>query len=189
MALPALRDFSLVGGTALSLLYGHRKSIDIDLFCDQPFETESVANTLTHEFSSSFSIRTSTNFGLFGFIEDVKVDFVRHYQPLLNPSRTLEGIKMFSLEDIVAMKVQAILGRGRKKDFWDIAELLDHYSVGDFVDFHKSKYSGQNLMITVPQAMTFFNDADTDEDPIGLKGQTWSSVKTRIAKSVRGYLT
>lgn len=56
---------------------------------------------------------------------------------------------MFSVEDIIAMKVQAVLGRAKKKDFWDIAELLHHYSVEDFINFHKEKYTTQNLLITV----------------------------------------
>lgn len=50
---------------------------------------------------------------------------------------------MFSTEDIIAMKVQAILGRGRKKDFWDVAELLNHYSIHDFIKFHVGKYASK----------------------------------------------
>ena len=82
---------------------------------------------------------------------------------------------MFSTEDIIAMKVQAILGRGKKKDFWDVAELLQHFSLNDFIEFHKEKYSTQNLLITVPQALTYFADADESEDPISLKNQTWET--------------
>lgn len=95
---------------------------------------------------------------------------------------------MFSTEDIIAMKVQAVLGRGRKKDFWDIAELLHHYSLDDFVNFHKKKYQGQTLLITVPQAITYFADAEDDEDPISLKKQSWQTVKAFINKKVRDYL-
>lgn len=62
-------------------------------------------------------------------------------------------------EDITAMQVQAVLGRARKKDFWDIAMLLDHYSVEDFIRFHEQKYSNQNLMVTLPQAISCFADA------------------------------
>ena len=99
-----------------------------------------------------------------------------------------EGIRMFSVEDIIAMKVLAILGRGKKKDFWDIAELLQHYSIADFIHFHKEKYSNQNLLITVPQAVTYFADAEESEDPISLKKQTWESVKEIIQQKVREYL-
>ena len=95
---------------------------------------------------------------------------------------------MFSVEDIIAMEVQAILGRGMKKDFWDIAELLQHFSVVDFIQFHKEKYSTQNLLITVPQAITYFADAEESEDPVSLKNQTWVSVKEFINAKVREYL-
>ena len=96
---------------------------------------------------------------------------------------------MFSTADIMAMKIQAILGRGKKKDFWDIAELLKDYSVQEFIDFHREKYSTQNLLITVPQAMTYFADAEESEDPISLKGQTWESVKQLIREKVSDYLS
>jgi predicted nucleotidyltransferase component of viral defense system len=95
---------------------------------------------------------------------------------------------MFSTEDIIAMKVQAVLGRGRKKDFWDIAELLNHFSVNDFIQFHEEKYAAQNLMITVPQAITYFVDAEESEDPVSLKKQTWKSVQAGINRKVRAYL-
>jgi predicted nucleotidyltransferase component of viral defense system len=95
---------------------------------------------------------------------------------------------MFSTEDIVAMKVQAILGRAKKKDFWDVAELLKHYSVSDFINFHKEKYTTQNLFITVPQAITYFADAEESEDPISLQKQTWENVQKFIGKKVSEYL-
>jgi predicted nucleotidyltransferase component of viral defense system len=99
-----------------------------------------------------------------------------------------DGIRMFSKEDIIVRKVQAILGRGRKKDFWDIAELLNHFSVADFIQFHKEKYSTQNLLISVPQAITFFADAEESEAPVSLKKQTWKSVQKLISKKVSAYL-
>ena len=96
---------------------------------------------------------------------------------------------MFSVEDIMAMKIQAILGRGKKKDFWDIAELLQHYSVEDFIKFHNEKYKAQNLLITVPQALTYFADAEESEDPVSLKKQTWTKVKNVIKAKVKDYLS
>ncbi len=95
---------------------------------------------------------------------------------------------MFSTEDIIAMKVQAILGRGKKKDFWDIAELLNHYTIADFIQFHKEKYTTQNLLITVPQAITYFNDDEESEDSVSFKKQTWDKVKKFISLKVSEYL-
>ncbi|MBL0112923.1 MAG: nucleotidyl transferase AbiEii/AbiGii toxin family protein [Saprospiraceae bacterium] len=113
---------------------------------------------------------------------------VRYPHPEIRPTQVLDGIRMYSTEDIIAMKVQAILGRGKKKDFWDVAELLAHYTVADFIKFHKEKFNTQNLLISVPQALTYFVDADDSEEPISLKKQTWSGVKKSITEKVRKYL-
>ena len=190
MLLPGLENFSLVGGTALSLLYGHRVSVDLDLFSAAPFENEDVIDILGKHFKQSFVVRSNhPRFGIFCFIGDTKLDIIRHPHELLRDELTIDGIRMFSQPDIMAMKVQAILNRGKKKDFWDVAELLQHYTVADFVQFHKEKYSSQNLMITVPQALTYFSDAAEDEAPRSLKGQTWESVQALIGLKVREYLS
>lgn len=187
--MPELKGFSLVGGTALSLLYGHRKSVDLDLFSNIPFENEKIIKAFEKKFKSAFDNRAATpRFGIFCFVNEVKIDLVRHPHPLIRTEEIKEGIRMFSTEDIMAMKVQAILGRGKKKDFWDIAELLTHFSVADFIQFHKEKYATQNLMITVPQAITYFADAEESEDPISLKNQTWPKVQEVIKTKVREHL-
>ena len=189
MTMPELQDFSLVGGTALSLLYGHRMSVDLDLFSNKSFENTSIIAALEKTFKSSFVNRsTNPRFGIFGFIDEVKIDIIRHPHTLIRPEINPEGIRMFSTEDIIAMKVQAILGRGKKKDFWDIAELLQHFTIKDFIQFHKEKYATQNLLITVPQAITYFADAEESEDPISLKKQTWEKVQAFIKKKVSDYL-
>lgn len=189
MGMPELQDFALVGGTALSLLYGHRMSVDLDLFSNKPFENSSVTDSIKKKFQDKFVMEEKqVRFGIFCFIDGVKVDIIRHPHPLIRPETTLNGIRMFSTEDIIAMKVQAILGRGKKKDFWDIAELLQHFSIKDFIQFHKEKYTTQNLLITVPQAITYFADAEESEDPISLKKQTWETVQAFINKKVSDYL-
>jgi len=189
MDMPALAHFSLVGGTALSLLYGHRISVDLVFFSNSPFENADIINELTIKFKDRFVTEEKPPaFGIFCFIDDIKIDIIRHPHPLIRAVKNEEGIRMFSVEDIIAMKVLAILGRGKKKDFWDIAELLQHYSIADFIYFHKEKYSNQNLLITVPQAVTYFADAEESEDPISLKKQTWESVKEIIQQKVREYL-
>lgn len=189
MKIPELKDFHLVGGTALSLKYGHRISVDLDLFNIQPFENPLIENILFDFFGNEFKVRTSNpKIGIFSFIDEVKIDLIKHPFPLIKPIQTIEGIRFFSTEDIIAMKVQAILGRGKKKDFWDIFELLQHYSVADFVQFHRMKYQKQNLLISVPQALIYFGDAEESEDPVSLKGQTWNKVKKSIEKKVRDFL-
>ena len=96
---------------------------------------------------------------------------------------------MYAPEDIAAMKVNAILGRGKKKDFWDISELLKHFSVEDIMAWHKQKFPNQMLLISIPHALTYFTEADESEDPISLKEQTWENVQKHIQKEVREYLS
>lgn len=189
MQIPELEDFHLVGGTALSLMYGHHTSVDLDIFTNIKFENSIIIDGLVKVFGNSFILEDKPAFfGIFCFIGDVKVDIVRFPHPLIRPTIEIDGIRMYAPEEIVAMKVQAILGRGRKKDFWDVAELLQHFTIKDFNELHKEKYSTQNLFITVPQAITYFDDADDSENPVSLKGQTWASVKEAIQKEVRTYL-
>jgi predicted nucleotidyltransferase component of viral defense system len=190
MSVPALEGFNLVGGTALSLIYGHRISEDLDLFTNGSLEIEEIKSSLANTFGASFKVRSQGNgFGLFCFVNESKIDLVRTPHPKIRKPYEMDGIRFISTEDIIAMKVQAVLGRARKKDFWDIAELLEHYTVDDFVRFHQEKFSNQNLMITVPQAISYFSDAEEDADPNSLKGQTWESVKASIREKVRTYLS
>jgi hypothetical protein len=85
MNLPELSGFSLVGGTALALRYGHRISIDLDLFSSENFDIYLIIKVLSDNFPT-FQIHSTTNVGIFGFINDVKVDFVKyHYFPVIAP--------------------------------------------------------------------------------------------------------
>ena len=190
MNLPELTDFLLVGGTALSLHYGHRISVDLDLFSSSDFENEFIAKVIEKAFPG-FRYRSLNNqIGLFGFIDDVKVDFVKHHHfPIIDQKEVIDGIRFISRPDIIAMKINAVMKRGVKKDFWDIAELLNHFTIADFINFYRRKYVSQQLLISVPQAITYFDDAEESEDPVSLKGQTWDSVKKQIQYKVREYLS
>ena len=98
-------------------------------------------------------------------------------------------MSLYSKEDIGAMKIQAILGRGRKKDFRDLYELLKHYPLEQLIKWHKQKYPTQMLAISIPNAITYFADADETEAPVSFKNQTWETVKKGIQQAVRDYLS
>jgi hypothetical protein len=84
--------------------------------------------------------------------------------------------------DIAAMKIQAILGRGKKKDFWDLQELLHHFSLHQIMDWHKLKFPSQMLAISIPHAITYFVDAEESDTPVSFKKQTWEGVKKKSGK-------
>ncbi|MDD4190813.1 MAG: nucleotidyl transferase AbiEii/AbiGii toxin family protein [Mangrovibacterium sp.] len=189
MVTPSLQHFSLVGGTSLSLRFGHRSSIDLDLFFHEKFDRSQIVGNMEEVFKQRFVYKQQhTQFGIFCFIDDVKVDIV--YFPHLPISSIVEeeGIRLYDIPDIAAMKIQAILGRGKKKDFWDLYELLQHYSLQQLMDWHKQKYPSQMLAISIPNAITYFVDAEESETPVSFKKQTWEGVKKGIQRAVRDYL-
>ncbi len=116
MALPALQPFSLVGGTALSLRYGHRTSIDLDLFYHLKFDQPTIIEELEKYFNSRFVYKLQhTQFGIFCFIDNIKVDLVYFPHLPIADIEEEENIRFYSSADIAAMKIQAILGRAQKK--------------------------------------------------------------------------
>lgn len=188
MSLPQLNSFELVGGTALALYYGHRLSVDLDLFSHVDFNAEEIISVVESAFAD-FTYSRPNAVGIFGFIGDIKVDFIRyHNHPAISEQVIDDGIRLAGVEDIMAMKIAAILKRAVKKDFWDIAELLEHYTIEDFISAYSKKYPGHQLLISIPQALTYFSEAEESEDPLSLKRQTWSGVKKIIQSSVKAYL-
>jgi len=189
MCLDELKDFYLVGGTALALYYGHRSSIDLDLFATTAYNKDMIIQVLEERFPKFTYSNIPNPIGIFGFIDDVKVDLVKyHHYPLIDSPYIEDGIRLVSIPDIAAMKIAAILRRGVKKDFWDISELLHHYTIEDIINFYNRKYPNHQLLISIPQAITYFADAEESEDPVSLKGQTWKEVKKFIQQKANEYL-
>jgi hypothetical protein len=190
MEIPEIQSFNLVGGTALSLKYGHRTSVDLDLFTVSEFAHQPVIDSLTRTFGDLFvHDKGFGKWGIFCHIDRVKVDLVYYPHPLLYAVECRDTIRMYDDRDLIAMKIQAILGRGKKKDFWDIYELMKHYDLSEMIDFHRAKYPAQILMISIPQALIWFVDADADADnPFQLKQQKWERIKDGIRKKVREFL-
>jgi predicted nucleotidyltransferase component of viral defense system len=107
---------------------------------------------------------------------------------LIFETEIIDGIRFYDARDIAAMKIQAILRRGQKKDFFDIYELLKHYNLDNIIKFYNLKYSHQELFVTIPQAITYFEEADESEDPISLRNESWDEVKKGLQKVVNEYL-
>lgn len=183
-----LDGFSLVGGTALALLYGHRKSIDIDLFSDFSFDVEQLLEKLSSDFQ--FKLFFSAENTIKGSINEIQVDFIAHRYPLIGKPLKLEGISILTVEDIAAMKLNAIAVSGQRvKDFIDIYYLLEEFSLADLISFYKQKYAQYNE-VNVLKSITWFNDVVTEDWPVILKGNNlkWDEVKDRIVKETEFYL-
>lgn len=174
-----LLDFTLVGGTALALQIAHRDSIDIDLFNQQGFDVQEMGNYLrgNYKFKQDFSAKNT----LKGEIEGIKVDLITHSYPNVLESLNVENVRMATLEDISAMKLNAIIGNGsRIKDFVDIAYLSTKLSLRKMVEFYSIKYSENNSVMAL-KALHFHNDINFNEPVHLLKGDfNWDLIVQRL---------
>ncbi len=177
MAQPELSEFNLVGGTSLALQMGHRISVDIDLFGHQELDDIDIQGILA-EFGESTLIKKSKSIQIFS-TTSIKTDFVNYRYPLLDTPLSIDHIRLASMRDIAAMKLNAIAGRGSKKDFIDLFYLLNSFSLVDMIFFYKKKYTdGSEFLVT--KSLCYFLDADLEETPILLQPITWEEVKARI---------
>ena len=181
-AIPELSAFNLAGGTSLALQIGHRLSVDLDFFGQRPFETQEILDLL-QPVGNVRLLSQSKNILVLN-VEGVKVDFVNYRYPLISNLVHIEGLRLLDLPDIAAMKLSAIAGRGRKKDFIDIYYLLKKYSLSQLFDFYNAKYEdGSTLMVS--RSITYFGDADQDEDLMLFKKTSWQTMKDTILKEVQ----
>jgi predicted nucleotidyltransferase component of viral defense system len=182
--LPVLHDFYLVGGTSLALRYGHRVSVDLDFFTDKEFETGFLIDTLQEKHPIRVLSQAKNSLTL--ELSTVKTDFIRHNYTLLKPVGKTDGIRMASVEDIAAMKLNSTINRGSKKDFYDIYELLNHFTLLELINFYTAKYDFSSQM-TLLKSLAYFDDAEMEPDPVSVNPTSWVSVKQKILMTVRLY--
>jgi hypothetical protein len=178
----------MVGGTALALYLGHRKSIDIDLFSNFNFDAADLLEKIHQDFSYQLFI-TSTN-TLKGCIGNINVDILAHRYQLLAEPEEINGVMLLSLPDIIAMKLNAISTSGqRSKDFIDIFYLLNNYDPGSMLGFYQKKYNQENIG-HILKSLIYFDDVDLADWPVLIEDPklNWNDVKKRIEKAVLGYV-
>jgi hypothetical protein len=186
VSLPELKQFRLVGGTALSLLYGHRKSIDLGFFSDRPLEKDILVETLEDNFGRINTVNDRTKSIYQCIIQDIKVDFVSVRDPFLNPIQFIDNIPFADTKDLIALKLNAVKGRGVKKDFWDIAKLLKFYTFENLFQFYHDRYTYDDTFAVI-RSVIYFADAENTISPESLDGMTWDKVKTTIVKAFDDY--
>jgi predicted nucleotidyltransferase component of viral defense system len=181
MADQALDPFYLVGGTSLALRLGHRISIDIDLFTHDDIDVDALAEFISKKYSAQHIEKGKD--AVLAMVQGVKLDLIAHKHPLVEPLEVGDGIRLVSLKDIAAMKINAISNRGAKKDFWDYAALLKYFSTEEMLCFFEKKYPSANAW-HAEKSLAFFDDSELDPDPVDLSGMSWPGVKRMIIQSL-----
>ncbi len=180
MGKPILKSFALGGGTALALQFGHRQSIDIDLFTKEKFDSASIESDLHNSFPGC-GIVNRTPGSISAIVRGIKLDILLHEYPQLSADISIEGVRLISLADLSAMKVNAVTNRGSKKDFTDLLLLHEHgLTLSMALENFGRKY-GENGRFMAIRSLLWFEDAEEEPDPIFLVGWSWPMVKDRMA--------
>jgi len=182
---PLFSSLRLVGGTALALQTGHRKSVDLDFFGTQFLEELELTTTLSSLGSVTW-LNKSTNIKSL-LVNGIKVDFVNYSYPWLSGIVKEEDLRLSSINDIAAMKLAAITGRGAKKDFIDLFFLLKKFSLGEMMEMYKNKYADGSAFMVL-KSLIYFEDAEEDEMPEMLVPASWNSIKKTILQHHKAYM-
>ena len=145
MSSEVFKDFRLVGGTALALQRGHRRSVDIDLFTDLDYADMPVA-AMREYLEKEFPIHKGTESmdmpanGYHIFLSEgqeppIKVDFF-YTEPFIFPTIEEDGLRIADQREIAAMKL-GVIGNQiyRQKDYWDVHDLLEDYSLSEMIQW------------------------------------------------------
>ena len=182
MALPLLSETRLVGGTSLALQYGHRNSVDLDFFGILDDDLLAFRDSL--ESISHVNVIKETKSIRIYDIDGVKIDFVDYSRyPWLADAVEEDGLRLASPTDIAAMKVNAIEGRGTRKDFVDIYFLLQHYSLNEILGFYQEKYP-EHSMFRALMSLSYYDDAEKQMMPKMFASVSWDEMKAYIIKEV-----
>ena len=191
MGMEEFRPFRLVGGTSLSLRYGHRMSDDIDLFTDAEYGTldfHKLQDILRKEFPyCQGDCGDIVGFGASYIVGNSKEDCVKldlfYTDQFIRPMEVFGNIRMAAVEDIVAMKMDVVSRGGRKKDFWDLHMLRDYYSIDQMLSLYEERYPYGATREECTSGLTNFSVADTEPDPICLQDKVWQLIKLEFIEN------
>jgi len=184
MEMEEFHELRLVGGTALAMQIGHRRSIDLDFFGTIDFESLNTFE-LFKKFQNVVPLKKSKHINIFS-INNIKVDFVNYSYPWLKDVFLTDKLRLAYPEDISAMKLAAITNRGSKKDFVDLYFLLKQFSLAEMLKFYIQKYHDGSEYLVL-KSLTYFEDAEKDQCLEMINPLDWNEVKTTIKKAVITY--
>ncbi len=169
--------FYLAGGTALALHLGHRYSEDFDFFTNQQFEAEVLLNSL-EQLGNCKEVRQHPG-TLFLEFDAIKCSYIFYKYSLLDAPKISEwGFGIVSVREIAAMKIMAIGGRGRRRDFIDLYFIARDLGLEKVWQDFSTKYAGTGYdSYHFLRALTYFGDAETDKMPVMISKMDWKEVK------------
>ena len=158
------REYYLVGGTAIALYLGHRRSIDLDLF---KFASLNRKKNLEKVQSSGFPFLVTWNVTdqMNLVINEVKVTFFQYPFQIKADNVFDNIIRLPELLDLAAMKAYALGRRSKWKDYVDLYFLLkEKYSFDEIsqraIEIYGDLFSDKLFRTQ----LSYFEDVDYSEE-------------------------
>lgn len=160
-------------------------SDDIDLFTDEAYSSldfTAIDKFLRKTFKHVSELAPGpVGMGvsyLFGDSKDESVKMDLFYtDTFIQPALRIGPNRLATIEEIIAMKIDIVQRKARKKDFWDLDELLEKYSIEQMIALHKQRYPHSHDEKLIRKNFVNFERADEDFTPVCLKGKHWELIK------------
>jgi predicted nucleotidyltransferase component of viral defense system len=189
LSIPEIEPYRLVGGTALALRFGHRKSIDIDLFASEKLNKRMISKAITDAFSGSKLDVTEHN--VRGFINGIKIElFDGWHSPFQETPITIQRIRMASLMDIACMKLDAIIERREKKDYIDLYFLFKELTGDKIFEAYKKfnpHVSDRSFLFALNEVNTAYENKSVMPEMIS--SVSWKEISNSMYSITRNYLS
>jgi hypothetical protein len=185
LQIPEFSGLRLARGTSLALQIGHRKSIDLDLFGKLDADDFAVSSRLSR-LGESILLKQTQNIHIY-LVNGIKVDLVNYPYPWIEEVNDLGQLRLAGKKDIAAMKLAAITGRGTRKDFIDLYFLLQEFDLKTMIYFYSEKFHDGSPFLVL-KSLSYFEDAEFDQDPYMIREVEWRLIKETISFSVMEYL-
>lgn len=176
----SLDNYYMIGGTALSLQLGLRESFDFDFCVSTPFNNE----VLLEELKSLGNVKVLQNQkGTCDVIlNNVQVSFFYYPNKVINSFILVEemcNLKIASILDIAVMKIVAIGGRGSKKDFFDLYNILNtcDISMNELATALLDKCGNNVNYANTIMGLSYFEDAENELLPKTYVEYDWDKIK------------
>ena len=172
--------FYLAGGTGLALRYGHRISLDLDLFSREDKLDANGRQTLLSDLKTSgkAEVLECSDRTLHLRVGRTPVSLFHYPYALCGPTTEWRGIPVASDVDIGAMKINAIAGRGARKDFLDLYWICRKTGLERILDAVETKFPDHaDFLVSASKALVYFEDAEQEPEPRLLRPLSWRKIK------------
>jgi len=176
----------LAGGTALALWIDHRNSYDLDIYSPIEFNLEEVKQKFNSKIPSFQPISTSWQ-TLHGRSGDTEISLFFYQYKLLGELTSHLNFSIASVEDIAAMKLEAIAGRGLKRDFFDLYKIIEkkNWSLEYVLELNDRKYAREGSFTPhLLRSLVYFDDAEKLPERAVEVDRDWEEVKQFFVQKV-----